>query len=218
MRDPSFTIDITESDARLNLQKTFDVEREAFAISSPYLLLSEFYEYHNKLGGRLYEGLEWLPEYLSARAEYESMKTLAREDLRYRQWIDIAFATKLGVRPNGVPLNDEEWKMVQALKGYVRVEDALGESPIWGCDATDEQNDGVQPEEEYHRWCQWGGDEPGDEKNDNWGRDTVMTDENNDARSDSTIKQKEIGENHGVYDAESPNPSKSPEKTLQESI
>lgn len=145
---PSFIIDITEPDWRLDIQRFFDVEREARHLTF-HNMGAGLQQQKKTPRGKYYPGcptmkiwpdvsLETQCKYIIRFLKSTFGESVSEYEIGYQDnsWLPGSIARMANIRRNGRPMNDAHWSITQQQKGYWLPEEVwmsiVEDMPVWG--------------------------------------------------------------------------------------
>ncbi|PVH81872.1 hypothetical protein DL98DRAFT_587189 [Cadophora sp. DSE1049] len=124
---PANTINVTEPDVRSEIQREFDIGREAEVLSHPMLSPTELLQLRHGSDRTYYDSCNFIPPELSVNAELTVIGG-AGDAVTIRKrwdWLPEEIAVLAGVGSDGRLLDDEDpWSFYYTISGYQRIEDA----------------------------------------------------------------------------------------------
>ena len=129
---PRFTIDPTQPQARLDLQKRYDVGREAYFMSSGNATLEKVKPYCYQVHRRYYQGLPELPAELSYLQELQDVKAAVAGDTVFvgqglLARVPQKVADLAGVQVNGLPEDEAFLTFGRDFACYRKIEEFFSE-------------------------------------------------------------------------------------------
>ncbi|CAL3971245.1 unnamed protein product [Diplocarpon coronariae] len=124
---PTYTMDVTEPEARLSIQMEYDVRREALHIASLCVTVEQMAKYRSDGGRTYFWASPLMPATLKVEAELKILAHFGDAVTDARAWLPAEVAELLDMSRDTRPLQGNWWSIYRAYIKYFRIDDVVNQ-------------------------------------------------------------------------------------------